>query len=159
MPGSRSHPHEDLPVDPDLEGRWVPPTATGETSLMLVVIGLGGALGSLARYALAETLPSAASGLPWATFLANVSGSLLLGLLMVLVVETRRANPYVRPFLGVGVLGGYTTFSTYTSEIRALLVEGQAPTGLAYLFLTLASCLLATLVGIRLGRRVEAHRA
>src|SRR6185295_14847300 len=88
---------------------------------VLAVVAAGGGLGSAARYGLARALPSPATGFPWATFLTNVTGCLLLGVLMVYVLEVWPPRRYVRPFLGVGFLGGYTTFSTYTVELLTLL--------------------------------------
>ncbi len=164
MPVSRSHPRdEDLPIAPDGHGHgdgrgWQPrgePATPVPTSRTLAVIAAGGILGSLARYGLALALPAPSGAFPWATFLANVSGSLLLGALLVIVAEVLAPSRYLRPFLGVGVLGGYTTFSTYTSDARSLLAAGHGPLALAYVFGTLAACLLATLVGVRLGRLVE----
>jgi len=71
---------------------------------------------------------------------------------MVLVTEVCSPHRLVRPFLGVGFLGGFTTFSTYAVEIRDLLVTGSAPLALGYLAGTLLSCLLATLTAVALTR-------
>lgn len=122
------------------------------TASVVAVIALGGALGGLARWGLAEAWPHARDGLPWSTMLANVSGALALGVLMVLVVEVWTEHRYIRPFFGVGVLGGYTTFSTYMLDARTLLVEGQAVLAFGYLFGTLLLGLLAVWVGSALGR-------
>ena len=84
----------------------------------------------------------------------TVSFRRVFGALLVIVAEVLAPSQYLRPFLGVGVLGGYTTFSTYTSDARSLLAAGHGPLALAYVFGTLAACLLATLVGIRLARLV-----
>jgi CrcB protein len=78
----------------------------------------------------------------------NVVGSLLLGALMVVLVDVRPPNRYARPFLGVGVLGGFTTFSAYTVEIRSLAVDGHAATAALYLAGSIAAGLLATVVGV-----------
>ena len=72
-------------------------------------------------------------GFPWATFIENVSGGFLLGVLMVFLLDVWLPHRYLRPFLGVGVLGGYTTFSTYMLESRDLLAGGRAATAFAYL--------------------------
>lgn len=84
--------------------------------------------------------------------LANVTGALALGVLMVLVVEVWTERRYVRPFFGVGILGGYTTFSTYMLDTRALLVEGEAPLAFGYLFGTLLVGLVAVWLGVAIGR-------
>jgi CrcB protein len=119
---------------------------------VLAVIAVGGALGSLARWGLAQALPHPGATFPWATFAANVSGCLLLGVLMVGVLEVWPPSRYVRPFLGVGVLGGYTTFSTYMLDARGLLVAGRTALAGQYLFGTLAAGLAAVWLGVALAR-------
>ncbi|MFE6647305.1 fluoride efflux transporter FluC, partial [Nocardioides sp. NPDC057772] len=99
---------------------------------LLAPIAAGGALGSLARWGLATALPHSDAAWPWATFLTNISGCLLLGVLMAFVLGPWSRTRYLRPFLGVGVLGGYTTFSTY--EVETYVLGGPAP-ALALLYL------------------------
>ncbi len=96
----------------------------------LAAVSAGGALGALARFAVTTAL----AGSPWATWLVNVTGCFLIGVLYTLV---DRKVP--RLFLGTGVLGGYTTFSTATVEVTE--------TGLGYLAATLTGCLLAAWAG------------
>jgi CrcB protein len=131
---------------------------------VLAVIAAGGAAGSLARWGLTQILPHPAGAFPWATFIANVSGCLLLGVLMVFVIEVWPPSRYVRPFLGVGVFGGYTTFSTYMLDARGLLVSGRAELAGMYVFGTLAAGLAAVWAGVtgarllvRLARRRRAR--
>jgi CrcB protein len=119
---------------------------------ILAVIAAGGALGSLARWELSQLLPHSADAFPWATFDTNVSGCLLLGALMVFVLDVWPPSRYVRPFLGVGVLGGFTTFSTYMLDARGLLVAGRTATAGAYLFGSLVAGLAAVWVGVTLAR-------
>lgn len=83
---------------------------TGVGWPVLAVISAGGVTGALARYGLAEAFPHAVDRFAWATFGINVSGCLLIGVLMVLVTEVWSTRWLLRPFLGTGVLGGYTTF-------------------------------------------------
>jgi CrcB protein len=123
---------------------------------ILLVIAAGGALGSLARWALAEAMPHTGAEIAWATLWANVSGAFVLGALMVLVLDVWPVTRYVRPFLGVGVLGGYTTFSTYMLDTRALLVAGQLPQAAGYLFGTLLGGLAAVWAGVLLTRSAVA---
>jgi fluoride exporter len=128
---------------------------------VLGVIALGGAIGALGRFGLATAWPNRAGQFPWATFVTNVSGCFLIGVLMVLITEVWSAHRLVRPFLGVGVLGGYTTFSTYTGEVQQLVSAGAARTGLLYLGGTLLAALVAVYLGITLTRlltRVGARR-
>lgn len=129
-----------------------------EHAPVLAVIGLGGGLGALARYGLAEWIPARPGAFPMATFVTNVTGCFLIGLLMVAVTEAWSVNRLVRPFLGVGILGGYTTFSTYTVEIRGLLRPGSAGLGFAYLAATLVAALFAVALGMALARWVFVRR-
>ncbi|MGH3329998.1 MAG: fluoride efflux transporter CrcB [Nocardioidaceae bacterium] len=139
---------------PSLRERWD----------ILLVISAGGALGSLARWAVGELLPWTGVGFPWATFVENVSGAFALGLLMVFVLEVWPPGRYVRPFVGVGLLGGYTTFSTYMLETRDLITNDRAPLAMVYLFGTLGVGLVGVWSGIVLARtavrsaRVRRHR-
>jgi fluoride exporter len=110
---------------------------------ILLVISMGGVLGSLCRWGIALALPRPPKGFPWATFTVNVSGCALIGILMVFVLEVWPLSRYLRPFLGIGFLGGYTTFSTYMLDTRALLTEGQRATAAIYLFGSLAAGLVA----------------
>lgn len=121
---------------------------------LLAPIAAGGALGSLARWGLAVALPTGdGAGLPWATLIANVSGSLLLGLLMAFVLGPWSRTRYLRPFLGVGVLGGYTTFSTY--ELETYVLGGDAPAlALLYLFVSVVAGIGAAWLGLTIGRVV-----
>jgi len=131
------------------EGR--PRHRTWATTL---VVAAGGAIGGGARWAAGQAWPTPARGFPWATFAVNVVGCLLIGLLMVVLLEVWRPGPYARPFLATGVLGGFTTFSTYTSDTRGLLLAGHTPVALTYLFGTMLAALLATWVGLAAARAV-----
>ena len=151
------------PVDPDVTPDDV---RTSEADHALVrdrldvlgVIAAGGALGAVARYVAGELWPHAAQGIPWATLGVNVIGSFLLGLLMFCVTEVWPPRRYVRPFLGVGVLGGFTTFSTYALETRTLLAHGRVGSALAYLVGTLVLALGAVVAGALVGRAVARRR-
>jgi CrcB protein len=143
-----------LPADPDVdlhvarqrrELRRAPWAVLG-------TIAAGGAIGALGRFGLASAWPRAQGHFPWATFVTNVSGCLLIGILMVLITEMWSAHRLIRPFLGVGVLGGYTTFSTYTGEVQQLVVLGAARTGLWYLLATPVAALAAVYLGVTLTR-------
>ena len=144
--------HE-LPRDPDVDLH----DARQRRELhpdVLIAIAIGGALGALARYGIGLALPSGPTGFPWATFWVNVSGCFLIGILMVFVTDVWTRQRLARPFLGVGVLGGYTTFSTYVVDIQRLVNHGAAGIALLYLGGTLFAAVLATATGIGLARRV-----
>lgn len=141
-------------VDPDLGPDDARPTLA-QTWRTALVVAAGGGVGGLARLGLNTAAPRPAGGFAWATFTENVLGSLLIGVLMVLVLDVwgaDRAQHYLRPFLGTGVLGGFTTFSAYTSDTRSLLAGGQAGSALLYLFGSLLAGLVAAAVGLTLAR-------
>jgi CrcB protein len=121
---------------------------------VLGAVSAGGVLGALARYAIGLALPHPHTGVPWSTFVVNVSGCLLIGVLMVLITEVWTGHRLLRPFLGTGVLGGYTTFSTYVVDIHRMVDAGAARAALGYLFGTLAAALLATYGGVVMARAV-----
>ncbi|MFJ7280573.1 fluoride efflux transporter CrcB [Kitasatospora sp. NPDC098663] len=150
-------PAEDLPVDPDSPAPLPPeparPARAGQWDV-IAVIALGGGIGSVARYELAQAWPTKTSHFPWATFTTNISGSLLLGILMVYVQEIWPPNRYLRPFLGVGILGGFTTFSTYTVELRGLLATGHLALADAYALTSLIAGFAAVWTGIAATRRL-----
>ena len=116
--------------------------------MRLAVIAAGGILGSAARMLLALVLPWS-GGWPWATLLVNIVGSLAMGVLAAVIVDTR---PLLRPFLLTGVLGGFTTFSAFAYESATLLDAGEVVTALVYVAATLAGGLLAYSLGQRLAR-------
>ena len=115
---------------------------------VVAVISAGGVVGALARYGLSSAWPHPAGGFPWATWVINVSGSLFIGVLMMIVTEVVTGRRLLRPFLGVGVLGGYTTFSTYVVDVQRAAAAGAPTVGLAYLAVTLLGALLAVWAGV-----------
>lgn len=145
-----------MPVDPDVEvsPRPLPHpwTLVRANADLLPLIAVGGALGALARWGLSQALPHGAGEFAWATLWENVTGALLLGLLTAYLLDVLSHTRYVRPFLGVGVLGGYTTFSTYMLDARGLFAAGRPGTAFVYVGLTLALGLLATFAGLAGGR-------
>ncbi|WP_258726368.1 fluoride efflux transporter FluC [Cellulomonas sp. NS3] len=125
--------------------------------LSFALVGAGGALGGLARYALTTAFPEAPGALPWTTWAINVSGSFLLGLLVAGIVGRRRAPAWVRPAFGTGVLGGYTTFSAYAHALDVLATDGHAGTAAGYLVASLAGGVVAAAAGVALGARLPAR--
>jgi CrcB protein len=151
-----------LPVDPDVgpddPGLRLRPRDTLVARWdILAVIALGGALGSLGRWGLSEALPHGSSAIAWSTMITNVVGAFALGALMVLVVDLSPASRYLRPFLAVGLLGGFTTFSTAMLDLRTLLAAEQPSRATGYLFLTLLLGLVAVWLGL-VGMRVVTIR-
>jgi CrcB protein len=90
-------------------------------------------------------------GFPWTTFAVNVSGALLLAVLPA--VSAVRTRPVLTVALGPGVLGGYTTLSTYAEQGRALIADGRPGLAATYLLGTLAVCLVAVTLAGRLSSR------
>jgi CrcB protein len=110
---------------------------------VIVVVAAGGALGAAARYATSLLWPTPLEGFPWATLTINAVGCAFIGVVMVITSDVRVGHRLVRPFLGAGVLGGFTTFSAYAVDIQRLVAEGHARTGLAYLAATPLAALTA----------------
>jgi CrcB protein len=119
---------------------------------VLGVIALGGGLGSVARYATAELLPRSDRGFPWSTLLVNMVGCLLIGVLMVFITDVWRPGRYARPFLGIGVLGGLTTYSTMMLDLRTLGDSGEWLLAEGYLLGSLVGGLGVVWLGMALTR-------
>ena len=119
---------------------------------VLALISLGGAIGSVSRWGLAEALPHVPAAFPWATAVTNVTGCFALGVLMVLVLEVWPPSRYVRPFAGVGVLGGYTTFSTAMLDTRSLAAAGRPALAAGYAMGSTLAALAAVVLAIALTR-------
>ena len=120
-------------LDPDV------PVQPAPLAFLLLLVSLGGVLGSLARYALVDAFPDLVT-----TLAINVVGSLALGVL----VAQRPDGRWSRPFLGTGVLGGFTTFSAFAVQT----LDASLPTGIAYVAGTLVLGIGAAGLGLRVGR-------
>ena len=146
-------------MDPDVD-LHVPEERTELKSRpipFIAAISAGGVLGALARYGLSTAWPHGPAGFPWATLIINVSGSFLIGVLMVLIA---RVWPHrlVRPFAGGGILGGYTTFSTSIVDVQQAAGHGKPGVAVLYLAATLAGALLAVAGGTALAEAVVRPR-
>ena len=151
----------ELPIDPDNATPDAPaavrrPVTRNRRWDVALVIAAGGALGGAARYGLNQLWPTHPGAFPWATFTENVLGCLLIGALMVYLLEVIAPHRYARPFLAIGILGGFTTFSAYAADTAGLLRESQAPIALMYFFGTLSVALLTTWTGLTLARSAAA---
>jgi len=151
----QDEPIDPEPIDPDVDLHVPRQRAELRRApwAVLGAISAGGVAGALARYGISEW-----SGTVWATFAINAVGCLLIGVLMVVITEVRDAHPLARPFLGVGVLGGFTTFSTYAVDIQRILEGGDPGTALLYLAATPVCALVAVYAGVRSTRRLAAGR-
>ncbi len=124
----------------------------------MCAVSLGGAVGAAARYGAGLLWPTAGGAFPWTTLTVNVLGCALIGVLLVTVTELASPHRLLRPFLGTGVLGGFTTFSTYAVDAVRLAEDGHAATALAYLAATLAAAMAAVWLTAALTRRLIAGR-
>ncbi len=154
-PGGRG----DLPLDPELEVEG--PTARDRGPgapfhpLTLLAVAAGGALGAPARVGIDRLITAGADhGFPWATFVINVSGSFLLGLVVALVVERLPPTRLVRPFLAAGFCGAFTTFSALAVDVDRRVQTGHAAVGLLYAGTSLVAGLAAVVAGTVLAERL-----
>jgi CrcB protein len=110
---------------------------------LITAIAVGGVLGAEARYGLSLAIPHSDRQFPWSTVLVNTSGCLLIGALMALLLELPAPHWLARPFLGVGVLGGYTTYSSFAVEVQRLLLHHRPLVALGYVAVTVIGCAAA----------------
>ncbi|MEO5664025.1 MAG: CrcB family protein [Nocardioides sp.] len=120
----------------------------------LALVAAGGASGAVLRWSFGELAPQG-SGFPWTTFAINVAGCLALGLLPLVAPRDHRLTL----LLGPGLLGGFTTVSTYADQARGLAADGDVALAGLYVIGTLAVALAAAVVGRRLARRPEPEDA
>ncbi len=151
-----------LPIDPDLsEADRAGPAESHEPHHhagwpFLMAVAAGGWLGAIARYALERAVPGTETGFPITTWLINTSGAFVLGLILTLLIEHRRPTrgaPLVRAFACTGVLGAWTTVSTFAGEADVLVRSGRPLLAAGYLAATFAGGVLGTAAGIAVARR------
>jgi fluoride exporter len=121
----------------------------------LAAVAAGGVVGSLGRWALGLALPHASGTFPWATFLVNVSGAFATGLLVAFLLGRPGARRLARPLLGVGVLGGWTTFSALAVDAVLLTSTGRGWLAVGYVAASFVLGVLAVLAGTSLVRRLR----
>jgi fluoride exporter len=122
---------------------------------VIVGVALGGALGASARWGLDRFIEARSDAIfPWSTFTINVTGCLLIGILEVQLVDRHELPAWMRIGVIVGVLGGYTTFSTFSQEGFTLIESRDFGVALAYALGSVAVGILAVYLGTLLGRAV-----
>lgn len=121
----------------------------------ILAIAVGGSLGALLRYGVANGVHAVLGrGFPYGTLVVNVSGCLAMGVLYVLLVERLALSPEWRAALLIGVLGAFTTFSSFSMETFALFEEGEWMKALMNVVLSVSLCLAAVWLGVLAGRRL-----
>lgn len=143
-----------------VDGRSPRPAPSGRASALrgqapvVAVVALGGATGACARYGAVLLWPTAPAAFPWTTLAVNALGCAVIGVFMVVITEALSPHRLVRPFFGTGVLGGFTTFSTYAVDIQRLADHGRASLALAYLAATAGAAMLSVWASAALTRRM-----
>jgi CrcB protein len=116
---------------------------------ILLAVALGGALGSLLRYFVAGAVQSATwPGFPWGIFVVNITGGFAMGLIVELSALKLNLTPEVRAFLTIGILGGYTTFSTFSLDSALLIERGNYSGAALYIAGSALLSILALFAGL-----------
>jgi CrcB protein len=121
-----------------------------------LLVMAGGAVGAALRFQLARALPLSSGGWPWPTFVANLLGGLAMGLLAVWLWQKGDVGEPWRLLIGVGLLGGFTTFSAFSLEMAQMIERGQAPLAFGYAVVSVLAALAALFAGLALGRVLAA---
>jgi CrcB protein len=116
----------------------------------LLLVGLGGGVGSILRFGLSRWITNGA--MPWGTIVTNIVGSLVMGWVMAKTGPTEADHAQWQAFLALGFCGGFTTFSSFSWQTFEQLRHGQVGLALAHVLLSVSLCLLAVWGGWKLGR-------
>lgn len=115
-----------------------------------ILVMAGGGIGAVLRYHLGRMLVSSSGGWPWGTFVANVLGGLLMGVLSAWLLRAGEGAENIRLLLGVGLLGGFTTFSSYSLELVHMVQNGQGLMAITYAIGSAVVAVAALLAGLML---------
>jgi CrcB protein len=124
----------------------------GVSAVAYLMAAVGGVVGALARWGVGLALPASAGSWPWATLTVNLSGCLLVGVLLAVLLARFPASPWLRPFLATGVLGGYTTYSTFAVDTVELVDAGRPVLAAGYVLASVLGGVLAVVAGLLAGR-------
>lgn len=115
-------------------------------------MAVGGVFGTLLRAGMAQWIQVATDSFPWATFWTNLSGSFVLGFTLVFVIERMPPGRYLRPLVGIGFCGAYTTFSTFVVETDLLVKHGRIGVAGSYVGASVVAGMLVVSFGVALAR-------
>ena len=118
----------------------------------VLAVGLGGGIGALARYYVAAAIQPAGAACNWGIFAVNITGGLLMGIIVEASALKLNLSPEIRAFLTVGILGGYTTFSSFSLDSALLLQKGEYVLAAAYVVGSVILSILALFAGLWLVR-------
>lgn len=157
MTAHQQHPHHppaDWPVDTDVEvnavRRWIDPR-------VVAVVVVGGFIGGLARYELVTAWKASATDFPWSTFAVNTVGAFLLALLVIVTTDVLVDSTYLRPLLGTGFCGAFTTFSSVAVAVDELAAHGHTAAAVGYAVASLAAGAVAATAGVLIGRAIPSR--
>ena len=125
---------------------------------VLTAVAVGGALGSVARYEIGRRFPVRAGEFPTSTLAINCAGSLILGFVLVVLVKRLPSSLYARAFLAVGVLGAFTTYSTFAVQACRLVADHHLATAVTFVVASVAGGLAAAWLGLVSGRSLPHPR-
>jgi fluoride exporter len=123
---------------------------------VVLAVGVGGGLGALARYYIAGWVQAVSAHFPWGIFIVNITGGLLMGMIVEASALRLNLSPELRAFLTVGILGGYTTFSTFSLDSALMLQKGQYGQAAAYVLGSVVLSIFALFAGLWIIRAVYA---
>ncbi|AJI46923.1 fluoride efflux transporter CrcB [Francisella noatunensis] len=119
--------------------------------LLLILVGIGGGLGAMSRFALTQATASISKQIPIGILLCNIIGSLIIGMMAAFLIQTKLFNEdistYVRSLFVTGFLGGFTTFSSFSLDILNLLQRGEALLAISYILVSVIVSLIAVILG------------
>ncbi len=123
---------------------------------VVFAVGVGGGLGALARYYIAGLVQPVGVAFDWGIFVVNISGGLLMGLIVEASALKMNLSPELRSFLTIGILGGYTTFSTFSLDSVLLLQKGEYAQAAFYIIGSVVLSILALVAGLWIVRAIYA---
>lgn len=123
-----------------------------------LIVGVGGAAGALARWGVNLAFTGVSWPFPVPTLLVNLLGCLIMGLLVAVVISWDGAPAFLRPLVGMGFLGGFTTFSAFAIDTWHLAQSGASLSALAYVVVSVLGCIAAAWAGLRGGMAFAGRR-